>query len=407
MSDLNRHGVEIYCRTGERAVRDIDAPSIVDYLAEIVPRGRLYVQLVDALGRYRDIQVRGGWSAIRSGATLHPGDVDGRVVMLRQRLSAELDLDAETGRDANLFDAPLERAVIEFQKRHGLDGDGVVGPKTLQALNVPVSVRIGQLKASLERGRWVFEDVQKTDDLILVNIASAQVALVRDHEVVWVARAQVGKPYRQTPVFRGDLKYLVVNPTWTVPPTILRRDVLPRLKADARGYLASKKMDLLDRNGRRVDPTSVDWASVSARSFPYSVRQRPGPHNALGMIKFIFPNPHFVFLHDTPHRELFDRSARNFSSGCIRVEAPFQLAELVLADPVTWNRATFDEVLETRETRTIHLDQPLAVYVLYWTAMALSDGTVQFFEDVYDRDKVVLEGLRSAPTIDLRLRSAD
>lgn len=379
----------------------INATSIPNYVAQNIPRGQLYTQLVAALARYRDIQARGDWPVIADGATLHPGDVDNRVASLRRRLAAESDLEAEVGADVEVFDAAVASAVVSFQERHGLDADGVVGSKTLQTLNVPVAHRIDQLKASLERGRWVFEDLQKTDDLILVNIASAQAALVRGHEIIWVTRAVVGTPYRQTPAFRGNLEYLVVNPTWTIPPGILRNDVLPRLKKDAIGYLASKEMDLLTQQGQVVDPATVDWATVSAGRFPYIVRQRPGPQNALGMVKFIFPNRHFVFLHDTPNRELFDRSARNFSSGCIRVEDPFKLAELVMDDPRTWSRSSFDEVLATRKTRTIHLDEPLAVYVIYWTAMALADGTVQFFEDVYGRDKVVLEELRKAPTIDI------
>lgn len=384
----------------------IDAPSITRHVAEVIPRGYLYAQLVAALERYRGFQAQDDWPVIPAGATLRQGEVGDRVELLRRRLAAEGDLAAGVSGEPEVFDSVLASAVSVFQARHGLDADAVVGSKTLQALNTPVEHRIDQLRASLERARWVFEDIQKTDDLILVNIASAQTALVRDHKIVWVTRSQVGKSYRQTPVFRGNLEYLVVNPTWTVPPGILRRDVLPRLKEDAVGYLASKEMDLLTMQGQVVDPATVDWANL-AGSFPYMVRQRPGPHNALGMIKFIFPNPQFIFLHDTPSRELFNRSARNFSSGCIRIEDPFKLAELVMDNPEIWNSQTFDDVLASRKTRVIHLDEPLAVYLMYWTAMALADGTVQFFDDVYGRDKVVLDGLRKPPMIDLPALASD
>ncbi len=385
----------------------IDAPSINRYLDEIVPRGWLYTQLVAALKRYRDIQAQDDWPVIPDGATLRQGEVADRVAILRRRLAAEGDLDAGVGDESEVFDVELASAVSRFQERHGLDADAVVGSNTLRALNTPIEHRIDQLRASLERARWVFEDIQKTSDLILVNIASAQAALVRDRQITWITRAQVGKSYRQTPVFRGDLEYLVVNPTWTVPPGILRRDVLPRLKADAVGYLASKEMDLLTMQGEVVDPATVDFAKLPGGSFPYMVRQRPGPHNALGMIKFIFPNHHFVFLHDTPNRELFERNARNFSSGCIRIEDPFKMAELVMDNPEIWNSQTFDEVLASRKTRVIHLDEPLAVYLMYWTAMALADGTVQFFEDVYGRDKIVLDGLRKPPMIDMPTLASD
>ena len=186
-----------------------------------------------------------------------------------------------------------------------------------------------------------------------------------------------------------------------MPPTILRKDVLPKLFADPDGYLAEKNMDLLDRDGNKVDHTSIDFSQLSTRNFPYIVRQRPGPWNALGQVKFIFPNSHFVFLHDTPSRELFERTGRAFSSGCIRVENPFALAELVMNDPA-WDQAAFQGVLDTAKERTVHLKKPLSVLLMYWTVMAEQDGTVRFYPDVYGRDAVLLEAMNRPPTIDLR-----
>ena len=224
--------------------------------------------------------------------------------------------------------------------------------------------------------------------------------MLRGRETIWQSRAQIGKPYRQTPVFRDDIQYLVFNPTWTVPPTILREDVIPRLIEDPEGYLAEKNMDLLNRDGQIVDVADVDWSSVGPRNFPYIVRQRPGPWNALGTVKFIFPNPHFVFLHDTPARELFERADRAFSSGCVRVEDPFALAELLFDEPDTWNMEAFQEILDSRQMRTIHLDHPVPVFLMYLTAQPSMDGNMQFFGDIYGRDRALLAALDAEPTFD-------
>jgi murein L,D-transpeptidase YcbB/YkuD len=210
----------------------------------------------------------------------------------------------------------------------------------------------------------------------------------------------VGLPYRTTPIFRGELDYLVVNPTWTIPPGILRRSTIPKLNEMGKSYLEEKDMMLLNREGAPVDLGQVDFGKLTPRTFPYIVRQRPGPENALGLVKFIFPNPYYVFLHDTNHRELFDESGRTFSSGCIRVQNPFDLAEWVLNDP-EWDQQAFADLVGTRQTRTIHLNQPLAVYLLYATAMPTLKGDVEFYDDVYGRDDALFKAMAAAPSIAL------
>ena len=364
-----------------------------------IERGAVYQGMVRGLAAHRQIEAQGGWPLVSEGPTLRPGDQHERIVELRQRLLVTGELPVETSADADHFDDALEEAVVAFQLRHGLDGDGMVGPATLRALNVPVSDRIQQIRASLERSRWVFEDLHRIrDQLVLVNIASAEVNVFKGPELVWHSRAQIGKPYRQTPVFRDEIEYLVFNPTWTVPPTILREDVIPRLVEDPAGYLAEKNMDLLNRDGQVVDVMAVDWSAVGPGNFPYIVRQRPGPWNALGMVKFIFPNPHFVFLHDTPARELFQRADRAFSSGCVRVEDPFTLAELLFDDPDTWNMDAFQDILDTRQMRTIHLEKPVPVFLMYLTAEPGDDDNMRFFEDIYGRDRKLLRALDAEPS---------
>jgi murein L,D-transpeptidase YcbB/YkuD len=209
---------------------------------------------------------------------------------------------------------------------------------------------------------------------------------------VWNSRVVVGTPFRKTPVFRARLTYLVLNPTWTVPPTILKEDILPAMQRDP-DYLSNQNMVLLDAAGRRVELADVDMNRLSTDYFPFVVRQEPGPKNALGRIKFMFPNEHFVYLHDTPSRGLFERASRTFSSGCIRVEHPLTLAELLLDDPVLWGRSRIEAQLAKRVTQTVNLRNPITVFLVYWTAEPEADGTVRFFNDVYARDAAVLEGL--------------
>jgi len=366
----------------------IDSDSLTNFRDQLLPRGFFYERLKTALARYRAIERAGGWPVIEQGQTLRPEDIDPRVTALARRLMVTGDLQVLRAEPSdNHYDAALQPAVEAFQQRHGLIQDGIVGPATLAALNVPVERRVEQLRANLERTRWVFEDIE--DDFIIVNIAGFRVYLVRDGEVVWTTRAQVGKPFRQTPVFKSSMKYVVLNPTWTVPPTILAQDILPRVRQDT-GYLASRNIEIIDNSGQVVDPLSVDWSA--RRNFPYRFVQGPGPGNALGRVKFIFPNDHFVFLHDTPSRELFERQDRAFSSGCIRVELPLELTSLLLSDE--WDRARIDDVMESGETQTVFLEDPLTVMLLYWTTEVDDDGRVFFYADVYDRDRAVIDGLQ-------------
>jgi murein L,D-transpeptidase YcbB/YkuD len=370
----------------------IASPSLEAYVDELIPRGPIYEDLKAALAEYRGYAATGGWPVVPDGKTLKPEMEDARVAVLRRRLTAT------PSSNPNLFDSELERAVKSFQSRHKLDTDGVVGPETLAAINVPIETRIDQIRVNLERARWVLRNV--SDEFVVVNIAGFRVWLVRDGEPVWTTRAQVGKQYRMTPVFASTMKYLVFNPTWTVPPGILSKDILPKLKKDP-GYLEDKHLRVIDGEGRTVAPATIDFSSYTARTFPYQLRQDPGPWNALGQVKFIFPNPHFVFLHDTPSRTLFERRDRTFSSGCIRTENPLELAELLLDDPENWSRGAIQEVLDSKKSRTVFLKRPIPVLLLYWTVIVSKDGEVLFLRDVYERDGRILEALDGEFEFDL------
>jgi murein L,D-transpeptidase YcbB/YkuD len=357
----------------------IDAPSMREFARDVIPRNEFYLNLKSALAEYRVLAAAGGWPSVPAGPTLAPGMSDARVPALRARLDVTRDLDAVAiGAKDDVYDDATVEGVRRFQARHGLEQDGTIGPATLAALNVSVEARIEQMRVNLERARWVLGDLG--DDFLVVNIAGFRLYVVRNDEIVWTTRVQVGQPYRRTPVFVATLSYLVFNPTWTVPPTILRRDILPAVRNDV-GYLASRNIDVIDDSGMVVDPTTIDW---SGSTFPYQFVQRPGPNNALGRVKFMFPNEHFVYLHDTPSRDLFDRESRAFSSGCIRVEDPLELARLLLRRD--WDQDRIDGILAAGRTQTVTLDDPITLLLLYWTAEVDAEQRVVFHADVYARD---------------------
>jgi murein L,D-transpeptidase YcbB/YkuD len=388
--ELDSHWNESRDLMGEDPVETIqaaiDSADFPDFAREVIPRVFLYGRFTKALADYRAIAAAGGWPSVASGPTLKPGMTDERVPALAQRLVVTGDLPADAAQAATSFYDPVIAAGVErFQRRHRLTADGAVGRGTLAALNVPVEARIEQLRANLERARWVLYDPES--EFLVVNIAGFTLYHVRRGEVVWRTRVQVGRPYRQTPVFKSQMTYLVLNPTWTVPPTIFREDIVPELRKNA-GYLATRNIDLFDSTGKLVDPATVDWR---ARSLPYRLVQRPGTNNALGRVKFMFPNEHAVYLHDTPSRDLFARDTRAFSSGCIRVEDPLALAEIVLGR--AWSRERIEAEIAKGNTQTVFLERPMPLMLLYWTAEVDAAGTVSFIPDVYERDAAVIKAL--------------
>ena len=364
---------------------------VAEALRALHPTHPLYERLKTALKYYRGLQAAGGWPTVPPGPSLEPGMEDERVTPLRKRLQASGDLKA--GKEtAIVYDDRLVAAVKRFQARSGLVGDGVVGAATLAALNTPVNVRVEQIRANLERARWVLNDLGQ--DFLAVNVASYSAALVHNGAPEWTARVIVGKPFRETPMFRSEITYLVVNPTWTVPPTIFREDLLPKLKRDP-SYLARNNFDLVDRSGLKLSAAGIDWAGVSAKTFAYQIVQPPGKKNPLGRVKFMFPNSHQVYLHDTPDKGLFNQPARSFSSGCIRIEKPLELAEHLLARDPQWTKPAIEGLWQTTKTKTVHLHEPMPILLLYWTVEADADanGGVRFNPDIYDRDRQLAKAL--------------
>jgi len=349
-----------------------------------------YRELRRQLARYRSIASEGGWQALPAGPSLRQGMTDATIPSLRQRLIVTGDL-AATAALSETFDAVLEAAVRAFQARHGLNDDGVVGPATRAALNVPVGQRIDQLRANLERARWLGgHDVA---DVVEVDIAGFSVERREGETITWRSRAIVGQPFRQTPVFADEIEYIVFNPTWTVPRSILFKDIIPRIRANPE-YLKEQGFSAIDGQGQKVPIETVASAALENADVPWTLIQAPGPHNALGRMKFMFPNAFAVYLHDTPERTLFDRTARSFSSGCIRVDDSLGLAESLLAGKPSWDRSRIEAVIASGQTVTVFLEQPVPVHLLYRTAVADPDaGTLLFRNDIYNRDGPLIAAL--------------
>jgi len=313
-----------------------------------------------------------------------------RVVALRRRLAATRDI-LPGNLVSTLFDDGVEVGLRHFQRRHGLAATGIVDRATLKALNVPVAARIDQIRANLERARWVLPVLPER--FVLVDIAGFSLSYHRDGEVIWKTRVQVGKAYRKTPVFRSSIRYVVLNPTWTIPPTILHEDILPVVVRHP-GYLKQRHIEVIDRQGRRIDASTIDWVRYLHQPFPYALRRQAGPGNPLGRIKFVFPNRHAVYLHDTPHTSIFNRKVRTSSSGCVRVQHPYRLAELLLNDPEHWSRRQIREAVTMGKTRWLKLPRPVPVIIMYWTVRMDSHDIVHFREDIYGRDQAIVAALR-------------
>ena len=368
---------------------------IIENLQMLTPRHREYINLKNALSKYLQLKNKGGWGyfttilpKIEKGLR-HPD-----VARLRDRLAitqGNIDLIVV---DQDLFDQSLHDNVVLFQRRNGLTADGVVGRATIEALNIPVDDRIASIRVNLERWRWLSEDLG--DQYIKVNIANYELQAIENDRIVFQSDAIVGRPFRSTPVFSSLITYLVLNPDWIVPPTILFNDVVPAVRANP-GYLAEKRMKVLRTDGSEVDPVSVDWYNVTRENFPYRIRQEPGPENALGRVKFMFPNQYNVYIHDTPSRNLFLHTDRSFSSGCIRINKPLEFAAYLLKDNPVWTPELIKNIVDQGRERTVNLPNPVPVHILYLTAWADDDGMVYFRKDIYKHDTRLLTALAQPP----------
>ena len=356
-------------------------------LAKPRPAHRHKERLRQALEQYSQMMAQGGWPILPAGPTLRPGDADMSFFLLRIRLQVTGDLlvSASTP-DRTFFDDALAGAVRRFQHRHGLVEDGMVGPATRTALQVPIEDRIHQLIRNLDRWRELPHDLGPR--YLWVNIPAFTLEVVEPHQVVMTMRVVVGKPSWPTPVLRAQLSALVFNPFWDIPPRIVQQEVMPRLQRDPT-YLTTHHMTLLQGDGDQtieIAPDTVDWSQAPGHGIPYRIRQQPGPTNPLGRVKFIMPNPLHITLHDTPSRARFAKTVRTQSHGCIRLEKPIALAEYLLREDPQWTRAAILDTINRGTPQRVTLPHPMPVYLVYHTAWVDQDGEVHFRPDIYERD---------------------
>lgn len=385
--DISRKPLEV------KDILDIAArtPNLDKALQALEPRGGLYQalrkELVSLLSEKDDGQEETALDF--GGHALSPGDTHADVARLRARLG----LPGKTG-NAAYYDETLAQAVKAFQRAHRLDADGVVGPNTLRVINRDREGRIRQIMANLERLRWLDQD--RPDRYIIVNIPSQTLWLVRDRNVVEEMKVIVGKPIRGTRDFKTTITGVRFNPTWTVPPTIKRKDFLPKLVNNP-DYLKEKGISLLQRQGGkmvRVDSSSVDWSSVTGSDLSQmSMVQGAGERNALGKVRVLMPNPYDMYLHDTSSPELFEEEERTLSSGCIRIEKPEAVADFILSSNEGWSREKMDKYIAAGRTVDIPAEQKLPVYVIYQTIWLDSSGRLVYGDDVYGRDEALLRTL--------------
>ena len=367
-----------------KAFLDQQAPPVAQYRA-----------LRKKLSEYRAIAHSGGWPSIPEGQTMKLGMEDERIPLVKENLTAEGDLAGQNS-DNVVFDPALEEAVKRFQRRHNLNPDGVVGKQTLAAMNVSVAERIEQLVINMERYRWLKRSAE--EKLVAVNIAGFRAAAGTPGKFDLTMPVIVGKTYHETPVFSDMIKYVEFNPYWNLPASIARTETLPKLKKDSH-YLEKHNMRIFqgwEEDAKELDATTMDWNNMSEKDMNrYRLRQDPGPNNALGTLKIIFPNKYSVYLHDTPAHGLFKQDRRAFSHGCIRMARPAEMAAWVLGgEEKGWNVERVNEIIKKRERQVVVLDEPLQVYILYRTAfMNPEDDMLYFYEDIYGRDRLLAKAL--------------
>ncbi|WP_191906884.1 L,D-transpeptidase family protein [Adhaeribacter soli] len=357
---------------------------------EFAPLHPEYDRLRTALKKYRDLQQFGEWPKVEEVKKLKPNDVSPQVAVLRKRLLMEYEPQkAKTlnGQNDTLYDANLEVLVKKFQELNGLKADGVIGPATVKLLNIPLDDRIDQLIINMERWRWIPKKFE--DKYIFVNIPRYTMHVIENGKEVLTMKVIVGKSMHSTPVFSDKLEYVVFSPYWNVPNSIVENEIKPNMLKNP-NFLASQNMEIVSgqgKNVKQVSPSSIDWNSVTAKNFKLLIRQKPGPKNALGPVKFLFPNEYNVYLHGTPFENLFNQDQRGFSHGCIRLEDPASLAEYLLKDRPEWDPEAIQQAMATGEEQWVTLKAKVPVYIVYFTSWVDNTGNVHFYQDLYNHDE--------------------
>jgi L,D-transpeptidase YcbB len=357
-------------------------------LAPLAPSLPEFAALRRLMPLYRKIAQEGDWPAVATSERLKIGDRGGTVLRLRQNLQRQGDLNPSLPKDSDLFDEHLAEAVRKFEARNGLPVDGIADVAMLTAVNEPVEALVRKIELNLERMRWLPEDLGHRH--IRVNLPDYHLQVLEHGRPVLEMRAVVGKKENPTPMLSDELTYLTFNPFWYIPESIALKEILPLLLKDEH-YTENHGIQIVMKGDeeRVVDPSSrtLRKAAANDEAFPYLLRQLPGPENALGKVKFMFPNQLSIYLHDTPTRDLFSRSERDYSHGCVRVEQAVELAEYLLKEKPGWTSERIHKALESDETETVTLAHPVPVHLLYWSVWVDANGHLQRRPDIYGLDR--------------------
>ncbi len=339
-------------------------PKLIDNKAKLIGQ---YYKLKEVLQRYRDIEKNGGWEFIEvpeGFKQLKPGDSSDLVIQIRERLF--LTHDIATDSKSKVYDELLQEAILKYKKRNGFSEDKIILPKHISEMNVPISDRIKTIMVNMERCRWISTDLTKSKEFIVVNIPSYRLTYFKEGKAALVSNVVVGTALNETVIFSGMMSYVVFSPYWNVPKSIRDKEILPAIKKN-KDYLAKHNMEW---NGNNI-------------------RQKPGPNNSLGLVKFLFPNSNNIYLHDTPAKNLFSQEKRAFSHGCIRVQKPKELAQLILEEDPNWTPEKIDAAMNSGKEKWYTLKNKIPVYIGYFTAWVDDDGLVNFHKDIYGRDNAL------------------
>ncbi|QHT69727.1 L,D-transpeptidase family protein [Rhodocytophaga rosea] len=367
------------------------ARTIVKELDNLKPDMRIYTFFKEKLVQFHTLAQGDTLPNIPEVTTsIRPKTSQPAIALIKDRLRFWGYLPARTDTAREYYDDSLLVAVKQFQAMHALEADGVIGKTTIREMNTPVKDRIDQIRINLERLRWVASSL--SDRYMIVNIAAFELYLFEQRKLLWSTNVMTGAVTTSTPIFKSQISYLVFNPTWTVPTSIVNSSIIPGIKRDA-SYLAKNHYTLVSYSGKTVSAESINRSTISARNFPYSVVQTPGSHNALGKVKFMFPNQYAIYLHDTPSKHLFTKTDRAFSHGCIRVQDPLKLAQILLADTLNWSAGKIQQVVGEGTTKTVFLKNKLDIMIMYWTTGMDASGYIKFYKDIYKRDPELLKAL--------------
>jgi len=384
----------------EFLLKSLDSDDLQQSFESLVSTHPNYQHLKHALAKFRDLVVRRvTWIQLPYELLLRPGSSHAAVPLIRERIIQayethglpEYDLASRSDAQNDYYDNALENAVRAFQRQHGLNADGIIGPNTVEAMNRTPTEKLQQLRINLERLRWLPRDLGKR--YLLVNIAGFQLTAIENGQYMFDMRIIVGREYRSTPSFSSRITHMILNPYWNVPASIARKDLLPKQQANP-AYFTSQNIRVYEDYTFRtspIDPETIDWNAIKA-GFPYALRQEPGRQNALGTIKFMLPNDYSIYLHDTPAKSLFNRDIRTFSSGCIRLEAPLQLADFALRGRVSAEELKTQ--IDSGKTKQINLSEPLPVHIVYLTTWIDSNQNIHYSLDAYGRDERALNWAR-------------